>query len=438
MLAILPLAIRYGLRKTMCLSVCEKGALWREILNLTQNLLIVDLNVFEAPVTLSWKLDGLGSIYIWTRKNGGQWIRAESSDPALPGDPFLWRNPGNRAFIGDVGIIEAIAFGSASDNPNSDPSPEIAIDRCLILNRSRNILNDERFFPAVTGTSVAVRTRADQPPSVVSDRRSFAIFQVDTTEPIQDINKPAGLFEFAQPPMLTMVQNYNLVHAMEIADRLLFPGNNFWGLLTLVDIYGQWQCFKFPFRTLRRTVVVTFDEIHIINDGSEQHNDAEFYVWLTEGWVWAGTNSIHIPELEISDRPSPGEEGMEHIKLIGPGRFAGPIILGPSVIVPEQERDAPNFNKFIGNEFVAALAYGSAEGDGIGDPHDRAANFEPAHVLDGIRPIQKLTDGFLRFPVGSAVEAVTKRHFEFICSPQTDGNEFEFSLIGTFSVSYAP
>lgn len=407
------------------------------------NILMVDLNVTEAIVTLSWQLDGLGPIYIWTRKTGEGWFRAQTSTPAIPGDPFAMENHGSRTFIGYVGILEAIAYHIADANPNSDAPPEVAIDRCLILSSNAVALNDERFFPSASGTSIKIRTRADQPPpSVLSDRRSFTLFQVDTAEPIHDVNKPDGLFEFAQPPMLTKLDGYDLLHEMEIADRLLFPGNRFWGLLTLVDIYGQWQCYKFQFQMLRRKVVVTFDEIHIVNDGSEQHNDAEFYVWLTEGWTWLGPNSIHIPELEITDRPTPGDNeewGMEHIKLIGPQRFAGPITLGPSVIVPEQDMGTPNFNKMIGNEYVAALAYGSAEGDGVADPHDRAANFIPSHVLNGIRPPRHLiTKGLLHFPVGSDVEQVTNRTFVFPCRPDTVDNEFQFDLIGTYSVTYEP
>lgn len=417
------------------------------------NILIVDDNVSTGRVTLSWDLSSTGPIWIWYRENGKPWVRAIPRNPYLPGDwpkdiimpaefRYRWRNPDQSEFVSLLGVLEAVAFSSYDDDPNSDfPRTEVASARCLILTRNQADLNNERFFPKSSGTSVSVRTRREPGlPTEFADRRSFAIFQVGLKEPIQDPNKPRGMFEFADPPILTAIDNYNLLHEMEIADRLLFPGNVFWGLLTLVDHYGQWQCYKFQFATLRRKVVVTFDEIHIVNDGSEQHNDAAFYVWLTEGWIWDAPNSIYIPELEITDRPTPGdakEWGMEHIKLIGPQRFAGPITLGPKVIVPEQDKDDPNFDKTVGNERIAALAYGIAEGDGVADPHDRAANFVFAHVLDGIRPKpENVLDGFLRFPVGSRYETVTGRRFSFRCKPQTVDNEFEFALHGTYSVSY--
>jgi hypothetical protein len=77
----------------------------------------------------------------------------------------------------------------------------------MILTRNKTVLNDDRLFPAPTGTSMTVKTRKDAPPpSDISDGRSFAIFRSTLTEPLHDSNKPADSYELTAPPMLTKVE----------------------------------------------------------------------------------------------------------------------------------------------------------------------------------------------------------------------------------------
>lgn len=411
-------------------------------LHFSQRKVFLDDSTDTVDLQLSWRFNSAYQVYIYYRKNGGSWIQDEPDYPKpFPDDPKAFETTGSRNYTANLGVIEVLATNLDYYQPNQtikDPPP-IGFDRCLVVKeRGGTQLWDGRFFRDHGGTWVSYRCAKSQiDPVAKYDQRTFAVFEIGKSAPVAAAAEGplANFMQFADEPILSDVSDYNFAHGSLIADRQLYPGNDFWGLVTLVNQVGDWNTIQFPFKTHSRKVVINFDELHIVNDGSEQHNDAEFRIWVSEGWQLPA--ACRIPELEISDRPSPGEEGMEHIKLKGPGRFPDPIVLGPKTIVPEQDDStADGFDPSVGNELVAILAYGIAEGDGILDPHDRAANFDLPHVIGPIRPPQKRIYGFLDFPLGPDAEEVSNDDFLFNCKGQTDGNEFWFAVIGTYSVTY--
>ncbi|MFT4097043.1 MAG: hypothetical protein QM651_07950 [Rhodoblastus sp.] len=400
-------------------------------------------DVDETSVELSWDIGGTLEVYIWYRINASSWVRAVPPYPKpFDYDANAWKNKGNVSLTSGLGVVEALVSNLSYYDPNGagsplplDPPP-VHFASCYLLRSNRAPLVDGRIITNWSGTYFSVLCHQDHDPLAKFDERTFARLEIGKDQPVQADDAPSGFLRFKNPPILWNIDPYNMDHGLMIADPRLYPGNTYWALLTLTNQVGDWDFYTFKFTLRQRKVVFTFDEIHIINDGSEQHNDAAFHIWLTEGWGWNEANHVYIPQLEISDRPSPGEEGMEHIKLNGPHRFSGPITIGPRVIVPEQDDPhASDFDASIGNERIAALAYGIAEGDGI-DGSDRTANFELPHVLDGRRPLARFVYGFLHFPVGPD-EELTDEPFYSRARPDIPGeNEFIFALIGSYSVTY--
>lgn len=208
-------------------------------------------------------------------------------------------------------------------------------------------------------------------------------------------------------------------HALEVASEALLPGNPFHALLLVVDGEGNWQMEHHAFTTKRRRVTIGFEELHVINDGAEGNNEARFTNWILQG------NRIqsvcNVPEQEITDRPSPGEELLEHIPL---GFHCGlPITLGPERIT------ADNWRLAILTRGIAPVTIGSDE---------KAGNFLPGPPgsspdIFGGSPFPGAN---FPFPVGSKREEMKDEPFEVTAIPFASDDELRYSVLALFSVEY--
>jgi hypothetical protein len=223
-------------------------------------------------------------------------------------------------------------------------------------------------------------------------------------------------------PLGTVEEDFADSHTLLYASDVLLPGNDYWATLLLLGEDGTWQSRKKQFTTRKRTVEILLKEIHIINDGSPGHNQASFRLWVCEGNSFA--NACALSEREISDRPSPGEEYMEYIALSADCQI--PIRFGPSLVTRDRQR-------------VSVLTRGIAKST-IGHD-DISGNFAPDNGFPANPPFEESIqdDAFLYLPVGVR-EQVEEADFSTYAEPLNNpgDNEFEYEVIGTYSVTYEP
>ena len=116
----------------------------------------------------------------------------------------------------------------------------------------------------------------------------------------------------------------------------LMPGNDYWALSLLIDERGQWESFVTPLTTKLRKVTVSFDELHIINDGAAGDTKAEFRIWIREGdrTVQEYAFPARCRQFPLSPTgPSPGEESHEHISL--PAQGCHPHVIGLDIVIAD-------------------------------------------------------------------------------------------------------
>lgn len=215
-------------------------------------------------------------------------------------------------------------------------------------------------------------------------------------------------------------------HALEVASAAMLPGHPYFALLLVFGKDGAWEQRVISFTAKQRRVAISLEEIWIINDGDYGHNTASFRVWVAEGPKIVAEG--HIPEREITDRPSPGEEFMEHIPLYP--FISAPIVLGPSVIYDGDNAHARNRSVAILTRGIASVTVGTDDISGNFLPGP-ASNAYPDEFQGTIFP-----GAHLRFPIGRTHETVDDRQFSTRAIPLTGGNEFTYEVSGRYTVTY--
>jgi hypothetical protein len=344
--------------------------------------------------------------YLWERILGNPWTH-----PSLDSS-HQWTitlNPGD--------IYQVLMYDWLDADPNvaiDDPVSPLATATTVGLpKRTPTTLitaDPEAFFAG--GTYVQWRPKTTTP--------TRAVMQVGLDEPDQD----ADGVEVIANPIWTVEEDFTNFHTLLFGSdaRPLLPGTDYWATLLVFDAAGRWQSVKQPFTTRKRTVEIILQEIHIIDDGSPGHNDASFRLWICEGDTFV--SACALPEQEISDRPSPGEEYMEHIGLSA--ACVVPLRFGPSAVTAERRR-------------VSILTRGIAKSTFGKD--DISGNFDPDNGFPDNPPLQSsIRDhAFLYLPAGPD-EALDEAEFTTYADPlnNPDDNEFSYEVIGVYSVKYDP
>jgi hypothetical protein len=248
---------------------------------------------------------------------------------------------------------------------------------------------------------------------------TVAVLQVSTKRPVTD---GEGFMSFDPASVLAVHTDSvpSRSHGLEVASEAMLPGNPFHALLLVIDGDGNWQVEYRQFTTRKRRVKVVFDEIHVINDGGNGHNHAHFTHWILQGDRLR--NTCAVPETEITDRPSPGEEHMEHVPL---GFHCGlPVTLGPEKITEDNQRLAILTRGVAPDPFGAEKAGNFLSGPPPNPPSDKFTGSNLA------------SDAVFQFPIGSRRERVDDEPFEVIARPFTTGDELMYSVQVTISVGY--
>jgi hypothetical protein len=348
-------------------------------------------------------------------------IQSQSGDLDKDGTFFEDLRPGQ--------VYRAVMYHDESIDPNvsfDDPLPDADISVIALRKgpESANLFASEEFGPFGTGFFWDIKSTQD----------TVMTLQVSQDEPQTDAN---GIQRFVTP-ITTVTSDFGLTHPLEAASPQLLPGNRFHALARLTDSDGNWHFRHKRFTTKKRKVTVTFDRIHIINDGAPGNNKASFRIWVLEGHRLV--SQCILPEREISDSPSPGLGHQEFIQL--GAECPPPVVLGPAAIIGE----SPDTH-FTTNERLGILTRGIATVT-VG-PDDIAGNFLP-----GAAPVPRpgepppppnLFSGFFwggqtfSFPIGIAHEAVQNEPFTVRAIPLGggSGNEFEYDVRVRFSVEYS-
>jgi hypothetical protein len=191
-------------------------------------------------------------------------------------------------------------------------------------------------------------------------------------------------------------------HLVELVP--LLAGNHYFFAAMVVDLNGNWEVMLREFNTLARILTVSFDVLHIFNDGDESlHGEAEFWFRVHfQGGPGQITviEDFHRPEADIddwseTDRPYTLSASFKHNGLSQRVHDGEEQV---SVASWASEDDSP----------FGADGAGSAIGESLG------------------------------VPAGKGVEVVSGRPFHLDCPPSTDGSSFHYGVDGTWSMTYVP
>ena len=339
---------------------------------------------------------------LWERTNGSRWQRRIIS--TFSGNYPIELQAGQ--------VYEVLMYDREDVDPNvaiDDPAPPVARTAvaAIVKRTPADLLESEEHDAGGTYVSWYPRTGPNM---------TRAIMQVGRTEPQQDGD---GVFQMANP-LGTLTSDPTNLHQLVFVGEAILPGNDYWASLLLFTDEGDWQSLSIPFTTLLRKVEILLQEIHVINDGSPGHNRASFRLWVCEGDTFA--SACALSEREITDRPSPGEEYMEHLALSAD--CALPVKIGPSA-VPKERR------------LVSVLTRGIAKST-LGED-DISGNFDPTNSFPDNPPLLESINGdaFLYFPTGLN-ETLEDAEFWSYANPLNNpgDNEFTYEVIGSYSVTY--
>jgi hypothetical protein len=242
--------------------------------------------------------------------------------------------------------------------------------------------------------------------------------QVGVSPPITD---PNGLKHLTSP-LLTGFSLLNTIHRLDLPKRVaqevepLLPGNDFFAVGLVFDASG-WENFVVPFTTHQRQVVIKYQELHIINDGSRFGDfgarHAQFWIWVREGDKTIDSKFFgNIDSFSIHDG--------DHIDLF-------PFAISATVLGPEKVTPA---NHDLGILIRGLVSHTTGD-------DEPCANYFPAEDFpDDVTPPVKTPFGAkFQLPTGPN-EAVLNQEFVVRAKPHITGHEFEFEIKLTVTVGY--
>jgi len=177
---------------------------------------------------------------------------------------------------------------------------------------------------------------------------------------------------------------------------------------------------------LRRRIRVSLDEINIVDDGADGDTQASFKIWVLNGVLLK--NRFDVPELEISDSPSPGRESEEYIELAAIGPPVD-VVIGPEAVT--QEKLHRNDSLAIFTRGIANVPLGEDHISGNFLPGPPVSSGDPSEAFSGT-----IFDGAtFAIPFGAASEIVDRAPFSVRAMPLSD-HEFTYDVSVTISIDY--
>lgn len=262
---------------------------------------------------------------------------------------------------------------------------------CVMRVSERTLITDENEQTGGTFHKHQIAT---------SENTSIARIGASRSQIMLDANGMPLLAELDGGPRIP--PGFDSNHIVELVP--LLAGNHYFFAAMVVDINGNWDPMLREFNTLARVLKVSFDTLHIYNDGdSGAHGEAEFWFRVQfQGGPGQVTliEEFHRPEADIddwseTDRPYTLSSGFKHNGL------------------SQRVHD--------GEEEVMVTSWASEDDSPFG--------------ADGAG---SLLGQSLGVPAGMGMEVVSGRPFHLDCPPSTDGSAFHYGVDGTWSVTYVP
>ena len=267
---------------------------------------------------------------LWERTVGQQWTPIPLDPPRIISSPSgNAKQDGSFSQTLKPGQVYQVVLYNGSIDPNVvDPDgasreqrPDASVTVMALLKdpERTNLIVDQARGIGGTWFRKVVQTTVP----------TFFVLQAGDRAPFADTD---GLERF-QAPLVTVFDLPGTQH-----DRLiepLLPGNPIFSLMRVIDDDGNWQTAVDLFLTKQRKVTISFDVLHVINDGAEGDTTAEFRIWVMEGGSVAhGYFFGNVDTFKITDRPSPGDEDQELIPL---APLCPTFVLGPTVVTHDTE-----------------------------------------------------------------------------------------------------
>jgi hypothetical protein len=352
---------------------------------------------------------------LWERTVGQKWTPIPLDPPRIISSPSgNAKQDGSFSQTLKPGQVYQVVLYNRSIDPNVvDPDgasreqrPDASVTVVALLKdpERTNLIVDQARGIGGTWFRKVVRTTVP----------TFFVLQAGDRAPFADAD---GLERF-QAPLATVFDRPGTQH-----DRLiepLLPGNPIFSLMRVIDDDGNWQTAVDLFLTKQRKVTISFDKLHVINDGAEGDTTAEFRIWVMEGGsVVQGYFFGNVDTFKITDEPSPGDEDQELIPL---APLCPTFVLGPTVVTDDTEE-------------VGILTRGLIHRNVGANEHSRnffslGDEFPDALAGNALVPSSAL----FPFPTGVA-ETVQNVPLVVRTTPEGDV-EFEYDVTALFTVEY--
>lgn len=347
---------------------------------------------------------------LWERINEDRWTPIDLAPPrilsSLSGDPERDGSFSQNLKPGQVYQVVMYYYEYIDPNdvdptaasPEQKPDASVTVVALLKDPEEIDLITSEDQNVGGTWFRKIVMTRVP----------TFFVLQVSKDPPFKDAQ---GIDRFLAP-LETVFDRNNTQHDRQVEP--LLPGNHLHYQMRLIAEDGNWQIVTQEFRTKQRKVTIDFDVLHIINDGGENDNTAEFHIWVMEG-----TNEVRdyffgdVDNFPITDRPGPGEKDQECIPL---APLCPTFVLGPKDIT-DDIYDVAILTRGLCYQLTEANDW--AQNVGIGTP--------PAtHIPEKAK---------FRFPTGDD-ETVHKVPLVLRTWRSVTDIEFEYDVTALFTVEY--
>ncbi|HEY0078682.1 MAG TPA: hypothetical protein VGB73_08550 [Pyrinomonadaceae bacterium] len=322
---------------------------------------------------------------LWERTPGSGWeqinvhVRTKVGDEAdTAGRYEITLKPGE---VYEVGIYDD-DYGPLKGNPH--PRANLKVYCLWKKPKVRSLITDRNQDTGGTWHWHQVGTNV--PTNIVA-------IGVSQKPPTLDSNGIPRLIDVEGGPAALLGLTTN--HSVEILP--LSPGNHYFFVAVVSDVFGNWDVLEVEFVTLRRKLTIEFATLHIYNDGDGSSvGEGEFWFGVYEGEQIV--KEFYLPTHDIddwseSDRPYP--VGFAHIGV-------------PTVVQ-------------TGQAGVRVDSHG-IEHDGLFE-NNEAAGFLPV---------------FVPIPSGRYVETVTNEVFRMDCPIATVDDDFHYGVDVRWSVEYKP